>query len=74
MADTARQGRDAVTLTATVTCHVCGTVPYATPAEADKRAEKHTRVTGHATGESRSARSGCGRRSACTAATRTRSR
>ena len=38
-----------VTLTAAVTCHVCGTVPYPTLAEADKRAEKHTAVTGHAT-------------------------
>ena len=37
------------TLTAAVRCPVCGTVPYATPEEADKRAEQHTRVTRHPT-------------------------
>ena len=51
MPNTARQGRDAgpVTLTAAVTCHVCGTVPYDSIAEADTRAERHTKLTGHAT-------------------------
>jgi len=36
-------------LTAAVRCPVCGTVPYATAEEADKRAEQHTRVTRHPT-------------------------
>ena len=38
-----------ITLAVTVRCHVCGTVPYATMAEAEKRMETHTRVTGHTT-------------------------
>jgi hypothetical protein len=35
--------------TITVRCRVCGTFPYASAEEGDKRAERHTRVTGHAT-------------------------
>ena len=40
-----------IKLAVTVRCHVCGDVPYATMAEADKRAEQHTKVTGHATSQ-----------------------
>ena len=38
-----------VKLAVTLRCQVCGEVPYATMEEADKRAEKHTTVTGHTT-------------------------
>ena len=38
-----------IKLAVTVRCHVCGAVPYATMEEADKRAEQHQDLTGHAT-------------------------